>query len=117
MTAVKLKLKIEQGATFRKRWRWRSGGVIVDLTGYTARMQIRPDVDSDMVLADLTTQNGKLFIENKEWFGIDLNPEFTAGLNFEDAVYDYELVAPNGDVWRMLQGISTVSREVTRNDN
>lgn len=114
MKALKYRIYIEQGATYRKRFRWRSGGAIVDLTGYEARMQIRPDVDSETVLADLSTTNGKLFIEDNQWFGIELSAEYSADLNFEDAVYDYELVAPNGDVYRMLEGPASVSREVTR---
>lgn len=43
MAAEKLKLLIEQGATFRKTLTWKAGTppVPVNLTGCTARMQMR----------------------------------------------------------------------------
>ncbi|MBJ2162864.1 hypothetical protein IHV84_02605 [Acidovorax sp. IB03] len=42
---AKLKFTIYQGATFRKRLRWsvKATGVPIDLTGCTARMQVRAE--------------------------------------------------------------------------
>lgn len=58
-TPAKLKLTIYQGATFRKRLTWTApGGTPVDLTGCTARMQVRAEVGSPTVLLSLTTVNG-----------------------------------------------------------
>ena len=62
MTApAKLKLTIYQGATFRKRLTWKGplpAQTPIDLTGCTARMQVRPEVESSTVLLELTTANG-----------------------------------------------------------
>ena len=60
MSAGKLKLLIEQGATFRKLLTWKAGtpAVPVDLTGCTARMQIRGVIDDAAPLVSLTTENG-----------------------------------------------------------
>ena len=60
-TPAKLKLTIYQGATFRKRLTWKGplpAQTPIDLTGCTARMQVRPEVESSTVLLELTTANG-----------------------------------------------------------
>ncbi len=54
---IKRKLTILQGATFRKRWTWKPGGVPMDFTGCKARMQVRAEIDSTVVLLELTTEN------------------------------------------------------------
>lgn len=57
-TPAKIKLTIYQGATFRKRLTWKAlSGTPIDLTGCTARMQVRSEVESDAVLLSLTTEN------------------------------------------------------------
>ena len=53
---AQLDLIIYQGATFRKTFGWKSSSL--DLTGYTARMQIREKIKNSTVVADLTTENG-----------------------------------------------------------
>ncbi|MBP7657633.1 MAG: hypothetical protein KA742_13940 [Pseudoxanthomonas sp.] len=114
MAAAKTKLKIEQGATFRKVFIWKAAGVPVDLTGWTGRMQIRPDVASDEVIASLTTENGGIDIEDAGTFVLYLSSEQTTAMTFDSAVFDLELVAPNGDVTRLMQGVVTLSPQVTR---
>lgn len=114
MPAAKYKIKIEQGATYRKQFTWKAGGVPVDLTGYTGRMQIRPDVTSSTIIADLTTENDGITIEANGVFNVFISATDTANLNFDTAVYDLELIAPSGDVQRMLEGDVSLSLEVTR---
>lgn len=61
MPAAKPNLSIEQGATFAQQLIWQqSDGEPVDLSGYAARMQIRPSVRSADVLLELNTENGGL---------------------------------------------------------
>ena len=64
MAAGKLKLAIEQGATFRKLLTYKAGtpAVAVNLTGCTARMQIRSAITSPTVLVNLTTENGGIVL-------------------------------------------------------
>lgn len=116
MAAAKYKLKLEQGATLRKPFTWKADGVAVDLTGWTGRMQIRPEIDADEILASLTTENGGILIEAPEsgTFTLYMDDATTAALDFDQAVYDIELIAPNGDVFRFLSGVVTLSLEVTR---
>ena len=115
MPAAKYKLKIEQGSTLRQPFIWKAGGVPVNLTGWTGRMQIRPDVASSTVYATLTTANGGIVIDGASGtFSLYMAAPQTAALSFDTAVYDIELIALNGDVIRIIQGEVVVSPEVTR---
>jgi hypothetical protein len=94
--------------------------LIWDLTGYTARMQVRKYIDSATKIAELTT-------ENLSSFRIILgNPTPTDGtitlfIRAEDTraittsgFYDIEIISPSNEVDRILQGEFVLSPEVTR---
>lgn len=116
MPAAKLKLKIEQGATFRQSLDWKSNGTPVNLTGYSTRMQMRNPIDSPIVIHELTTENGGITFTDSingkfELFISDVN---TSAFKFDSCVYDLEMIAPNTDVIRLLEGEIILSKEVTR---
>jgi len=111
-------LDIRKGGTLRKPYTYKAGtpAAAVDLTGYTARMQIRSDIDSATVLKELTTENGGIALG-----GIAGTIEFyisatdTAAFDFTTAVYDLELIAPiTGDVKNLFGGMVILHKEVTR---
>lgn len=85
-----------------------------NLTGYTARMQVRRTIDSSTVLISLTTENGRISLGGASGI-IELNitAEDTATIT-SSGVYDLEIIASNGIVSRILQGDFTLSPEVTR---
>ena len=116
-TPAKLKLKIIQGATFRKPLAWLAPDKTtpIDLTGCTARMQVRSEIESDTVLLELTTENGCIVIDGSAGkLTLHLSPSATAAIAWESGVWDLEVVHPSGDVTRLVQGSISVSREVTR---
>lgn len=84
----------------------------VDLTGATARMQIRAQVGG-AVLLELTTANGDLAFTGPGTITRTLSAAQTAALTWTEAVYDLEVEYADGTVQRYLQGTVTVSREVT----
>lgn len=84
----------------------------VDLTGATARMQIRAQLGG-AVLLELTTENGALAITGLGTITRTLSAAQTAALAWTEGVYDLEVQYPDGTVQRYLQGAVTVSREVT----
>lgn len=85
------------------------------MTGWTARMQIRSEVSSETVIAELTTENGGITIEPLEGkINLYLSDVETSGFSFESAVYDIELVDQLGDVHRDIEGKIKLSPEVTR---
>lgn len=116
MAASNLKLTIEQGATFQKRVVWTAGEppAPVDLTGFTARMQIRAKTESATVLATLTTENGGITLGGTAGT-VDLliSATETASYSWTSGVYDLELVS-GAVVKRFLRGVVIVSKEVTR---
>ena len=117
MAAAKLKLLIEQGATFRKVLTWKAGtpAVPVDLTGCTARMHIREEIASGVILHSLTTEDGGITLGGTNGtIELFISPVDSALFVFSSAVYDLEIVFSPTDVSRLLYGTVTVSPEVTR---
>lgn len=116
MSAGYLDLYIEQGATYYQPIAWKDGsGNAVNLTGYTARMQIRKTVNSTTVIIELNTENGRITLGGAAGtVTLNITAEDTADLEQFAGVYDLELEASNGFVIRLLEGQVTVSKEVTR---
>lgn len=106
----------EQGASFRRKLTLKQDdGALIDLSGYSARMQVRASLESATALIELTTANSRIEIQGPEGVVIlKLSPSETAGLAAGTYVYDLELVSGTGDVQRLLEGRFVVSRNVTR---
>ena len=115
-TPAKLKLTIYQGATFRKRLTWRAPSKApIDLTGCTARMQIRAKIEATTPLLTLTTENGGISLGGTAGtIELLIDADDTAALTWTSGVYDLEIVFPGGQVTRLTYGSVTVSPEVTR---
>lgn len=116
MPAAKIDLTIEQGATFRKTFRWRdSTNTPIDLTGYTARMQIREEYDSSNYIIELTTANGGIAITEAEGV-VDLfiSDSNTAAITNKRGVYDLELITPSAEVIKFIKGAVIIIEEVTK---
>lgn len=90
----KYDLVMVQGATFEKAFEWKDATkVAINLTGYTARLQIRSDTDSSTTLLELTTENGRITLNDPTAGVIQLyvSAADTAALTFNTGVYDLEL--------------------------
>lgn len=85
----------------------------LDLSGYTARMQIRPSVGSATISDELTTENGRLVIKGGTITATWPNAVTTA-MRHGDSVYDIEIVSATGEVTRILEGAFILHQEVTR---
>ena len=88
-----------------------------DLTGYTARMQIRSAIDSDTVLHTMTTENGGFSITALDGrIDFYISDTDSTAFDFEDAVYDFEAIdsGDTGDVVRYIYGDVKAFDEVTR---
>jgi hypothetical protein len=115
---AKLKFTIYQGATFRKRLVWtgpKPAQLPIDLTGCTARMQVRAETESPDVLLELTTENTGITIDGAAGaIGLYISAEDTSAITWGSGVWDIEIIHPNGEVTRLAQGSVSVSPEVTR---
>lgn len=105
---------IEQGATFNLLMTWRIDNVAVNLTGYTARLQARIDVDETDTILSLTTGAGITLGGAAGTITLDQSAAQTAVLPKGEYVYDLELQSSGGVVTRLLQGELNISAEVTR---
>ncbi len=116
MPAAPYDIFIEQGTTWSLPLVWKDEtGALKNLTGYTARMQIRATAASGTTLADLTDANGKITLGGAAGtITLTLTPTDTSAIPPGTYVYDLELVAGGGVVTRLLKGGVTVDAEVTR---
>lgn len=115
MSAAKLNLVIEQGATFAKTLTYQdSAGDAIDLTSYVGRMQIREKVTDAATVVDLTEGNGGIVMGGVAGT-IDLliTAAATAAFTWTKGVYDVEIEL-SGVVTRLVEGGVTVNPEVTR---
>lgn len=124
MAAGTYNFTIEQGTTVDKQITWKDpNGNPINLTGFTARMQIRSSVSSPTILHEFTTENGGITLGGATGvIHILASATVTAGWSWPanpsqvlaSGVYDLELVSPTGVVTRLIEGTVTLDPEVTR---
>lgn len=115
MTAGTYDITIEQGATFSRVFTWTADGSNVNLTGYTARMMVRSDIEDTNALLTLTTENGGISLGGAAGtITVTISATATAALTRGSAVYDLELISGSSVVTRLLKGVVSITREVTR---
>jgi hypothetical protein len=126
MLAGKYSFIIQEGATFNLQINWKdSNGTPINLEQYQARMQVRPNVDSDIVLLQLSTEvseDGSGILLNgvtgdipfsSGSIGIYIAAATTETLKFSEGVYDIEMIQ-NDTVTRLIEGKVRISKNVTR---
>lgn len=114
MSAGALNITIEQGATWELLLTWTIDDAPVSLAGYSARMQARPNHKATALLLDLTEGAGITLGGEAGTITLALSDEETAALPAGNYVYDLELVSPDEDVTRLVEGSLKISPEVTR---
>lgn len=116
MAAADYDILIEQGATFVLPITWKDpNGDPIDITNYSARMQIRRTVKASEVLLSLTSDDGDIELGGVAGtIVVTIPATVTDTLLVTRGVYDLELESDSGVVTRLIQGVATVSPEVTR---
>ena len=112
-----LNIEIVKGATFSLPVSFVDvNKEIIDITGWTAKMQIRQVIDSiDPPIVDLTTENGGILIDVATGTMTPvIDASVTALLTPMDAVYDFFVIQPGGNVQRYLRGCVSIEERVTR---
>lgn len=105
----------DQGATFDRTLTWKdASGNLVNLTGYTARMQVRTTYDASTTVLSLTTENGGIVLGGAlGTIRVIASATTTAALTPRTYVYDLEAVIST-NVYRLVGGTFTVRPEVTK---
>jgi hypothetical protein len=116
MAAPTYNFEIEQGTTTVKVLQYTdSSGNPIPLTGYTARMQMRPTVGSLIKYLDLATSPGTGIVITALTGVITITISAATSATIPtDGVYDLEIESGSGVVTRLLQGAISISQEVTR---
>ena len=116
MAAATHDILIEQGATFQLNLVWKDSlGTPINLTGYTARMQVRHKYADTDPLLSFTTENGAITLGGAlGTIAVTGLATLTDALTVKSGVYDLELVSPGSVVTRLIQGGVTITPQVTR---
>lgn len=127
MSAGIYNFTIEQGTTVVKQFTYKdSTGSPVDLSGYSASMEIRETYTSSGYVssfsgsAAVTGSEGLSIIASsgsatKGTVELRINASTTSAYTFTSAVYDLEITkTTDGTVSRLLQGSIVLSPEVTK---
>ena len=112
MAAGKHNFTLEQGSTFDREITVQENSQALNLTGYSARMQMRSTHDSSSIALTFTAAIANPSTNGK----INLGATATATAAVEEGiyVYDLEIESSAGTVTRILEGTITVTPEVTR---
>jgi hypothetical protein len=115
MAAADYDLLIEQGATFELSIIWKDNNdTPIDISGYSARMQIRKTYDTDPVISLTSASGGGITLGGVAGtIDITIPATITDDIEILRGRYDLELEL-SGVVTRLLQGVATISREVTK---
>jgi hypothetical protein len=115
MKTVEVELDIPQGGKFEYTLLVKNNGVIQNLTGWSAKLQIREARDESLpVLAAWTSAGGQItFNAVAGLVLIDVTGTLTAAYTWERGAYDLVLTDGSGAPYRAMQGNVRVSRRVT----
>jgi len=114
MTPGKYNMVCPQGSTLMKQITYTIDDIPVNLTGYTAKMQVRESHASPTVVVELTTSNGRIELGGSLGT-IDLNIPYDVTTIIKPKKYVYDLELINGtNVYRLIEGDFYVTPEVTR---
>jgi hypothetical protein len=111
MAAGTYNFTLEQGSTFSRVITVQENSAAMDLSGYTARMQMRSTHDSSTVTLSFTAS-----VTDATGGQITLSSSATTTAGIEEGiyVYDLEIESSAGTVTRLMEGQVTVTPEVTR---
>jgi molybdopterin-binding protein len=102
-----------QGATYKLNMTWAIGGTAVNLTNYTAAMQVRENPQSTAVMLNLSTGSGITLGGTAGTIAVNVPANTMGSVVAGNYVYDLELNS-GSEVTRLIQGLFAIQAEVTR---
>ena len=115
MTAAVHNFTVEAGATFVVIFKWLSSGAPVNLTGATAKLQVRETSKSSAVLFEASTANGKLSIAAALGeITLTITATESTAFAWTFGKYDLEVTNASGTIHRLVRGTVSISAEVTK---
>lgn len=87
---------------------------VVDLTGYTAKMQARENYDSESTVLDLSVDNGIVVIPATGVIVVSISNTLTSAIDGGYYLYDLETSDANGLKSKIIFGKFEVLKEITK---
>ena len=103
-----------QGETFSTVVTWDIDGELVDLTGYSARMQLRKKYSSAEAAISLDEASGLELGGVAGTIDVVIEAATSSAVPAIKYVYDLELESAGGVVKRLLEGTFTLTPEVSK---
>jgi hypothetical protein len=115
MGTLKYDIMVRKGANFKLNIACQNDDKTPkDLTGYTAKAQVRATKTSATALMDASTANGFITI-NAPGGIVQINvPQATTEVMvWTSGVWDLEITSAGGEISRIVEGFASLSQEVT----
>ena len=108
-------LEVDQNATFSFIVEYKdNNGLPIDLTGATAKMQVRDTKGGSKLAFSLTSPSGGIIIDPTNGkLTIKMTPTQTNKLFYPKSSYDIMITDSNANKIKLLEGFMTLSRSVT----
>ena len=102
---------LDAGGTLTREFIYKTDeGTAIDISGYTARAQVRKSTFNELVIDSIPVIDPETFVITMQW-----TPEQTARLTQSNYVYGLEISnAETGDVVVLTRGVITVNQEIVK---
>lgn len=108
--------EVDQNATFTFEVQYTAEDEVtpIDLTGASAKMQVRDTKGGNKLAVSLSSSEGNILIDGPEGkLTIKMTPTQTNKLFYPKSSYDIMVIDSNGNKIKLLEGFMTLSRSVT----
>ena len=107
--------EVDQNATFSFILHYKDDpGNAIDLTGASAKMQVRDSKNSTKLAVTLTSPSGGITINGPTGtVSIKMTPTQTNKLFYPKSSYDLMIIDSNSNKTKLLEGFMTLNRSVT----
>lgn len=117
MPAAWYDIVMEEGSQFNLSFTWKDKtGAAINLTGYSARMQVRESVEAASTLLSITSATEITLGGAAGTVVVVISAVVMAALDFKYGYYDLELLAAASEInaVRVIEGKVKFTKEVTR---
>lgn len=114
--AVQKNFEVDQNATFNFQVQYMENDEVtpIDLTGASAKMQVRDTKGGSKLAFSLTSPSGGITIDGPNGtLDIKITPTQTNKMFYPKSAYDIMVVDTNGNKIKLLEGFMTLNRSVT----
>jgi hypothetical protein len=106
-------IQAHQGVTYTLNMTYKIDDVVVDLTGYTAAMQVRSNASSSTAVLSLSTDAEITLGGVLGTIAVEVSATDMAAVAAKNYLYDFDLDS-GGQVTRLIRGKFTVIEEITK---